>query len=536
MVRRSSLLLSITLLFAACETEHACRPGTLFVRAMLDETTAAADTLQVRLHRDGRDDDVLAPFARHGSGAGVESFEISFASYTPGVVVTVDVVALAQGMPVGEIAQPVTLTAGCTTATLPLYGAMTPTTSDMAVGGGDVIDLATPPDVASSTTFDMATPVLDLTTLNGSPDAPGAVTATAKPGVVVQLSWTAPNDHGSAITGYSVQSSPGGFTTTVAGTSVTTSALAVGTSYTFDVRAINGVGTGLAGTSASVVAGDVPGAPTNVHATANGLSASVTWSAPPADGYAISGYTVTADNAGGSVDVAASQTSTSFGGLKNGQSYHFTVTAKNALGSSSASVASNAITASCTNTAYSMYAVDMTTVQYVGDPNTVAINYIEARHDVRPPPFVNRDTTGWALFHLADPPNGPPATAAVVAVELTLNVSTTISNPAPTLVEIWYSQDDGWRSTQVLTSNDVRRTQKVSHSPVPPGQANAKLVVSLDVPPTAGAWDWSKDLTDRYITVGAANADLTDQLSYIRFQDATAGATAVPVLKVTVCQ
>jgi len=80
----------------------------------------------------------------------------------------------------------------------------------------------------------------------GTPLAPAAVTATAGDGQAT-VAWTAPAVNGvSAITGYTVTSSPGGRTVTVNGSTTTArvTGLTNGTSYTFTVTATNAVGIG----------------------------------------------------------------------------------------------------------------------------------------------------------------------------------------------------------------------------------------------------------------------------------------------------
>jgi uncharacterized membrane protein YoaK (UPF0700 family) len=77
------------------------------------------------------------------------------------------------------------------------------------------------------------------------PDAPTGVTAT--PGTKsANISWTAPAANGSAITGYTVTSSPGGVVCSPPGwmTSCAATFLTGGTAYTFTVVATNGVGPG----------------------------------------------------------------------------------------------------------------------------------------------------------------------------------------------------------------------------------------------------------------------------------------------------
>ncbi len=93
----------------------------------------------------------------------------------------------------------------------------------------------------------------------------------------------------------------------------------------------------------------VPGAPTNVTATAGDGSASVSWSAPAnSGGSAISSYVVTAHDGctiQGSVTVpgAPPATTTTFPSLTNGTAYTFTVAAVNSYGAGAQSVASNVV-------------------------------------------------------------------------------------------------------------------------------------------------------------------------------------------------
>jgi trimeric autotransporter adhesin len=80
------------------------------------------------------------------------------------------------------------------------------------------------------------------------PQAPtiGTATAGADPFTQASVTFTAGATGGSAITGYTVTSSPGSFTGTGASSPITVSGLANGTAYTFTVTATNANGTSTA--------------------------------------------------------------------------------------------------------------------------------------------------------------------------------------------------------------------------------------------------------------------------------------------------
>ena len=178
------------------------------------------------------------------------------------------------------------------------------------------------------------------------PSPPTNVVATRGNGSA-SVSWTAPNNNGSAITSYTVTASPGGQTSTVGGgsTSTTVGGLANGTSYTFTVRAANDVGTSdPSAPSNAVTPATTPGVPAGVTATRGNASANVSWSAPSSNGgSAITGYTVTA-SPGGQTATTTGATATVVSGLTNGTSYTFTVRATNSVGTGSPSSPSNAVT------------------------------------------------------------------------------------------------------------------------------------------------------------------------------------------------
>jgi hypothetical protein len=199
---------------------------------------------------------------------------------------------------------------------------------------------------------------LNQPTTPTAPAAPTGVTATAGNGSA-QVSWTAPNDGNSPITSYTITPATGSTTltpTVVTGnppnTSATVSGLTNGVSYTFTVTATNAIGTSPSSAASNAVtpeAPTAPAAPTAVAASGGNASATVTWTAPANGGSPITSYTVTpylgaAAQTATTVTGSPPVTSTTVPGLTNGQTYTFTVTATNAVGTGPPSSASNAVT------------------------------------------------------------------------------------------------------------------------------------------------------------------------------------------------
>ena len=201
---------------------------------------------------------------------------------------------------------------------------------------------------------------LNQPTTPTAPAAPTGVTATAG-NASATVSWTAPDDGGDPITSYTVtpyEGSTAETPTVISGsppaTTATVTGLTNGVSYTFTVTATNAVGTGPASAASSAVtpeAPTAPAAPTGVTATPGNGSAAVSWTAPANGGSPITSYTVTpylGSTAQATTTVTGSPpaTTATITGLTNGSSYTFTVTATNAIGTSSASSPSSAVTPS----------------------------------------------------------------------------------------------------------------------------------------------------------------------------------------------
>ncbi len=188
----------------------------------------------------------------------------------------------------------------------------------------------------------------NVTKITQVPDAPTSVDASSGNGQVV-VSWLAPvSNGGAAITAYTVTASPGSQTCEWSSEALScpVTDLTNGTSYTFTVTATNSYGTSSASSaSAAVMPATVPGVPTSVAGVSGNGQVVVSWSAPVGNGgAAITAYTVTASPGGQTCSWSSGALSCIVTGLTNGASYTFTVTATNAAGTSSASLASSAVT------------------------------------------------------------------------------------------------------------------------------------------------------------------------------------------------
>jgi len=188
---------------------------------------------------------------------------------------------------------------------------------------------------------------ITATTVPATPSAPTATdsgSGRAYNNGAASVAFTAPATGGSAITGYTVISSPGGFTGTGSSSPITVTGQQSATAYTYTITATNANGTSTASSaSASATATTVPQAPTIGTATdgGTGSTATVTYTAGATGGAAVSTFTATS-SPGGVTGTGASPITVS--GLTAGTAYTFTVTATNANGTSTASSASNSVT------------------------------------------------------------------------------------------------------------------------------------------------------------------------------------------------
>jgi large repetitive protein len=190
-----------------------------------------------------------------------------------------------------------------------------------------------------------------------APDAPTTLAATAGNGQV-SLTWVAPVvDGGAAVTDYLVQFSSDGGTTWQTFTdgvstalTATVTGLANGTTYTFQVAAINAAGTGAFSNTDTATPVTTPGTPTSLAAVAtSSTTVDLTWTAPTNGGSALTDYRVEYSADGGATwlffgNVGSATPSVTVTSLTASTPYHFRVAAINAIGTGAFSAAATAST------------------------------------------------------------------------------------------------------------------------------------------------------------------------------------------------
>ena len=185
-----------------------------------------------------------------------------------------------------------------------------------------------------------------------APSAPTIGTASITSATTVSIPFTAGAANGSAITSYTVTSSPSIPLTNSGTTSPmsVTGSFVKGQAYTFTIAATNEIGTGSASSASNSITpfpATVPAAPTIGTVSApNTTTISVPYTAGSSNGSTITGYTVTSSP---SITLTLTSLATAnpltyTGTFIQGQAYTFSMTATNGVGPSSSSSASNSIT------------------------------------------------------------------------------------------------------------------------------------------------------------------------------------------------
>ncbi len=233
---------------------------------------------------------------------------------------------------------------------------------------GLTLDATTGVISGSPTTVAAQTQLVITGTVNGNPaldtlritvsagDPPGAPTnVTAVRGnTQVTVSWTAPASSGTLpVTSYLVRATSDaakGCDWTTGDLTCTVTGLTNGTPYSFTVRAVSDVGPGaLSESSAPVTPAGLPGAPTAVKVVllsggGQNATATVSWTAPTADGGAPLAGTYVFGDPSGNCFAPAPGTSCVVTGLAYDTPYTFRATASNGVGIGDTSAASEAFT------------------------------------------------------------------------------------------------------------------------------------------------------------------------------------------------
>jgi hypothetical protein len=173
-----------------------------------------------------------------------------------------------------------------------------------------------------------------------APATPSAPTLSAGNGTI-NISWSAPNNGGSAITSYTVgYTRQGQAEQTVVVNAPTTShqltGLTGGFSYLIRVRATNAVGSGSYSSQSSTTSTTTPGTPLGLEVTPGDGTLSLSWTAPASSGSAVTSYGIFYEdqesNTTTEIDTDSTDTTYTISELTNGRDYIIKVRAENALG------------------------------------------------------------------------------------------------------------------------------------------------------------------------------------------------------------
>ncbi len=264
------------------------------------------------------------------------------------------------------------------------------------------------------------------TSTAGVPSAPTGVSASAG-NTEATVSFTPSFPNGSAVTNFTVTSTPGGLSANGSSSPITVNGLTNGVAYTFKVTATNGNGTSaLSSASGSVTPNTtVPGAPTGVSGAAGNGQITVSFTAPANNGgSAIDSYNVICTD--GNVNPANSGAASpiTVTGLANGTGYTCSVTAHNTNGTGTASSSTASITPAAQQPSATTGAVSGVTTSGATFSGTVSSNGASTtvlfQYDLS-----NDFTNNWTVTASQSPLAANASGSAVSATASGLSCNTT---------------------------------------------------------------------------------------------------------------
>ena len=211
--------------------------------------------------------------------------------------------------------------------------------------------------VASVNSAGLSSPSVSSNTVTtfGPSDIPTNLTLTALLNAEIKLDWVAPTTtNGAPVTSYNIERSTNGSTwsvlvNNVSGLTHTDTSLVTSQVYYYKVSANNLYGTSGFSASANVMASDVPSQVTGLTAASlQNYEIQLDWTAPNANGYSVSGYTIErSTDAGATWSVLAADTQNTDVtytdiNLTVSQTYHYKISAINQVGTGLASTDANA--------------------------------------------------------------------------------------------------------------------------------------------------------------------------------------------------
>jgi hypothetical protein len=345
-----------------------------------------------------------------------------------------------------------------------------------------------------------------------APGAPSGVSATAGNGQAT-ISFVAPGSNGgSAVSSYTVTSSPGGKTATGSGSPLTVTGLTNGVSYTFTVTATNAVGAGPASAASNAVTPasstvTPPAATTGSGSSGGGgggggggalVTISITPKSQTVSAGGTATFTVTTMNSGGGYlyggstsDGAAPncnhalETATEPGLLPpNGGSLTFTCTLSGVTSSFT-----NTITASgLTQNGDTVTASDSAAVTVTGSPSSPAGSSTSGSSTSRAPFTPPRSTNSSRTNHVAFTVTGSkivhlggkhPTITLTIALSTPGKVHLTLLDARGKQLAVWTLHEKGGRSTFRLLLPDRAREPGHDRLHITKGDNNKTLALWL---------------------------------------------------------